>query len=344
MTEWTDERLEALLTASLAAHEVDADPAVARRIALTPAATSRRPRLMIGAAAVAAVVAVVGIAVQGHHHTTPGPVEVTSPTAVPPGHNRALAVAEAGRLLAAVPVPPGSTRSATAPDPALRRLRLTNGPVDPSLTRTRWWVVPLSYRQVVSWYDAHSPASISSVEDPSGSGVVTPGDLYWPVRAADPAAYSAPTVVVSYARLGRHATALRTDVMIAARADRTAETLVPPEVQSVEVSRSSLSGPSRRRETGATSDPALVAKVASAYNGLRGAPAHTMSMPCGSPVGGMHVYAVTFHWPGHTLAVDPGATLCGIGRGLTLDGTELPQRLQDSSALDDDLQAVLDAS
>jgi hypothetical protein len=55
---------------------------------------------------------------------------------------------------------------------------------------------------------------------------------------------------------------------------------------------------------------------------------------CGSPVGIVYVYAVTFHWPGHTLAVDPGAELCGIGRGLTLDGTELTPTLENEDALD----------
>ena len=71
-----------------------------------------------------------------------------------------------------------------------------------------------------------------------------------------------------------------------------------------------------------------------AFDALKGDFASTAPHPCGSPVGLVYTYAVTFHWPGHTLVVDPGQALCGVGRRLTLDGSHLPQTLQDDSELD----------
>jgi hypothetical protein len=150
--------------------------------------------------------------------------------------------------------------------------------------------------------------------------------------------------VVWYARLGAHRTAIRTHVTLAARYDRTSPTLVPATVTSIDITKSAIDGPATPPTNVTVSDPALLSSVVSAFDNLDGAFAHTTPAACGSPVGIVYVYAVTFHWPGHTLAVDPGAALCGIGRGLTLDHTKLPQTLADDHALDAALQAALDAS
>ncbi len=66
MTRWTDERLVALLTDNFAAHEKDADPAVAHRIALTTT-PARRRRWPLIAAAAAVVVLIAGIATYAVH-------------------------------------------------------------------------------------------------------------------------------------------------------------------------------------------------------------------------------------------------------------------------------------
>jgi hypothetical protein len=355
MTNWTDERVVARLTDTFAAHESDADPAAAQRIALAAGPAPRRQwRLLLAAAA--AVVLVAGFTTYAVHTTesshkpatAPTPTVDQTPTIDPipspavAGTNRNLAKTEAARVLATIPVPPGSTRSDS---PARRSDRLSAyiGPVDPSLTRTNRWVVPLSYGDLVAWYDANTPADVSSAFLSHATSPQPAGELDWETRDTS-TAYSSPAVVVWYARLGAHSTAIRIHVTLAARYDRTSETLVPSTVTSIDITKSAIDGPETPPTKATVSDPALLSSVVSAFNNLDGAFAHTTPMACGSPVGIVYVYAVTFHWPGHTLTVDPGAALCGIGRGLTLDHTKLPQTLTDDHALDAALQAALDAS
>jgi hypothetical protein len=263
----------------------------------------------------------------------------TGPSAPEVGQNRALARAVVTHVAATMRIPPGAELD-ESPHHAgrLGHLGCQCGPVDPSLTRTRWWTVPMPYGALVHWYAAHSPARLGSAYFPDGS--VSPhGDLFWEMQAAS-AAYSAPTAVVSYVRSGPGSTALRTDVTLAARDDRTASTLVPPEVTRVDITRTALGGPAHP-EYGTVTDPRLLARVTSAFNHLIGAFARARPVACGSPAGDAYVYAVTFHWRGHTLAVDPGAPLCGVGLGLTLDHVHLPQRLQGDRTLDAALEAGL---
>jgi hypothetical protein len=339
MTPWTDERLVTLLTDTFAAHESVADPAVAQRIAVTAAPRRRWP---LTVAVAAAVVLVSGLTVYAVRATEPPPAPSPAPAIPLPvvpvpiaeGRNRSLADAEARHVLADIPVPPGSTRSGSAPTRELRRLGAYNGPVDRSLTRTAWWVVPLSYTDLVAWYDAHSPADVASTFAPDASSPAPHATLDW--EASTPSeAYSQPAAAVSYIRRGPHITAIRTDATLAARYDRTAETLVPGTVTSIDITKSAIDGEPRPPSSDATvTDPTRLTSIVSTFNDLPGAVANAEPGGCGSPVGIVYVYAVTFRWPGHTLAVDAGTELCGIGRGLTLDGTELTPTLENSEALD----------
>jgi hypothetical protein len=156
--------------------------------------------------------------------------------------------------------------------------------------------------------------------------------------------YSTLAAVVSYARLGPATTAIRTDATLAARYDRTTATLVPSNVTRIDITKTILGNPALHTKTMTATDPALLTRVTAAFNTLGGAAAHTAPMACGSPAGTEYSYDITFHWPGHTLALDPGARLCGVGMGLTLDGKRLPQTLEDDSVLDAALHATLDAS
>ena len=261
------------------------------------------------------------------------------------GTNRALAVAAAARAFRHFPVPPGSTRVKTAPRhaPHLRRLSAYVGPVDTSLTRTGWWLVPLRYGRLVAWYTAHTGAYTGSAYVFGATRPSPDAGLDWQTRDASPA-YSAPVDVVAYTQLGPHLTALRTDVTLAARADRTAKTLVPATVASIDITKRAIDGPNTAPTTVTVTDHMRVLAVVAAFDALKGDFARTEAHPCGSPVGIVYTYAVTFHWPAHTLVVDPGHALCGVGRELTLDGSHLPQTLQDDSELDNALRAAIGGS
>ena len=270
-------------------------------------------------------------------------VVVDVPAPETEGDNRAAAVAEAARVLAAIPVPAGATRAEASPARTLNHLGVYAGPVDRSLTRTRWWIVPMPYRQLVDWYAARTPADDGSAyAGPDSSSPEPEGDLSWQVSARS-GSYSEPAAVVSYARLGPRSTAIRTDATLAARFDRTAETLVPATVTAVDITRTAIDGPDRDPTTATVTDPALLARIVSGFDDLDGALARTTAVGCGSPVGIVHVYALVLHWPGHTMTVDPGQPLCGIGRSLSLDGTELREKLEGDDRLDALLESAFDA-
>jgi len=203
--------------------------------------------------------------------------------------------------------------------------------------------VPLRYDRLVAWYAAQTGANVRSTYV---AGATTPSpdaELAWQTHGAS-SAYSAPVDVVAYTQLGPHLTAVRTEVTLAARADRTAKTLVPATVTSIDITKKAIDGPNASPATVTVTDQMRVLAVVAAFDALKGDFASTGARPCGSPVGLVYNYAVTFHWPAHTLVVDPGQALCGVGRGLTLDGSRLPQTLQDDPELDNALRAAIDGS
>jgi hypothetical protein len=258
--------------------------------------------------------------------------------------NRTLATAEAARLIRDFPVPPGAREQASTPVLRLQHLRAFDGDVDRSLTRTRFWTVPLSARAAVAWYAAHTPANISGAFFDIAKKQLSPlGDLTWETASGSDA-YSAPAYVVSYKRRGPHATALRTDVTLAARYDRAADTKAPTNLTEVEIDKQALNATPAPPDSARVTDPAEIARIVAAFNGLHGDDANVAGFACGSPVGEVDVYTVTFRWPGHILVADPGVPLCDRGRGLTLDGRKLPQTLEDSDTFDNVVQGALTAS
>jgi hypothetical protein len=275
----------------------------------------------------------------------PGAAEQIRPKATPfpamsaTSSHRALAAAEVAHVLATIPLPPGARLSGSRHHGArLDHLGCQCGAVDPSLTRTRWYTVPMSYGELVRWYGVHSPANLGSAHYADGS--VSPhGDLTWPVQVSS-TAYSPPVAVVSYVRRGPFRTAIRTDAMLAARYDRTTSMFAPSDVTRIDITKTALGGEATPT-TATVTDRARIDRVTAAFNDLSGAFAHTLPVGCGSPTSDQYVYAVTFHWPGHVLAVDPGAALCGVGMGLTLDGVKLPRTLEGSPGLDAALEAAL---
>ena len=330
MTHWSDEHLADLLTATFAAHEEDADPLVAHRLALaTPPAPRRVWPGLVAAAVVVLLVAVTVQALRPDDRTSEPAHPVPTPTEA--GHNRRMAEAEAESLLVNVPLPPRARPTPDSPTPQLRRLRAQVGDVDPSLTRTGWWIVPMSYDDLVAWYEDAVPDSFAEAD----------GITWW--TEAGTAAYTTPAVIVSVAHRGEVSTAMRVDVTLAARDDRTAVTYVPQGVTSVDLTRSFPYRPAPPPSTVTVVDRDRIESIVGAFNRLAGAPSRETGTACGSPVGGTHWYALTFHWPGHTLAVSTGQPLCGIGRSLTLDGTRLPATLEDGGGINATLEAAFAA-
>jgi hypothetical protein len=261
------------------------------------------------------------------------------------GSNRRLAVLAAARAIKHFPVPPGSTRLDTPPPHArhLRRLRVFSYPVDPSLTRTQWWLVPRRYDALVAWYAANTPADRDTTSYHSGGKSVPEAELYWRVHDTSKA-YSPPTEVVSYARLGPELTAIRTDVTLAARADRTSKTLVPDNVTSMLISRHAIDGPDTAPKTVTVTDQNFIFAVIDAFDRVRGAYVPAGGSACGSPDRLVYRYSVTFHWPGHTLLVEAGEPLCELGRRLSLDGVQLPEPLEEGHAFVKALRAAFEAA
>jgi hypothetical protein len=97
----------------------------------------------------------------------PPGARVTSNQATGPtlAGNRRLARAEAAKLLALVPVPPGARRLRKAPEQAMSTLGVT-GLAD----AVRSWQLNMSYARASAWIAAHKPAGLAS----TGSGSANP--------------------------------------------------------------------------------------------------------------------------------------------------------------------------
>jgi hypothetical protein len=115
-------------------------------------------------------------------------------------------------------------------------------------------------------------------------------------------------------------------------------------VTTIDITRRAIDGSDTSPKTVTVTDQGHVRAVVTAFDNLRGDFASTEPHPCGSPVGLVYTYAVTFHSADHTLVVDAGQALCGVGRALTLDSSRLPQTLEDNTQLNNALQAAFDAA
>lgn len=343
MSTWTDEQLTELLRDVFAEREARADPETARRIARDTEPVRRNP-WPVAVAGAAILLVLVGISVLRSDKQAEPPLRPPpSPRAVQPvplGYNRTQAMAVAARIFERVPVPPGARRRTEPLSPRLRERGAFIGYIDPSLSRTGFWVVPMSHVDLVRWYADHTPADTA---DATGNGSTTPepdGVMFW-AAGKDRAAYTQPEVIVGYARLGSELTALRIDVTLAARDDRTAETLVPVEdLESVTITPHTVFRGEQPPPPVRVTDPTRLQALGEAFNRARGAASRALPAPCSSPTGDYLEYAVKFRWPGHALEATTGSQLCRIGRDVILDGMTLPQRIGADTRLDDLLDTV----
>ena len=107
-------------------------------------------------------------------------------------------------------------------------------------------MVPPRYDRLVAWHAARTPADMGSTR-PADSASSEPAAGFLWATGDRSTAYSTPIDVVAYARLGEHRTAIRIDVTLAARADRTAQTLAPTTVTSIDVTKRAVDGPTPHR-------------------------------------------------------------------------------------------------
>lgn len=338
MSQWTDEGLTELLRDTFAERESRADPDTARRIARDAKPTHRSPWFVAGAAA-AIILILVGIsALRSDEKSDPPLRPLPSSPAVSPvplGYDRAQATRAAARIFERIPVPPDARPQDEPPAPELRERGAYIDDVDPSLSRTGFWIVPMSHVDLVQWYADHTPADPGETEVSGSSRPEPAGVMDWEV-GKDRAAHTQPAVVVSYARLGPGRTALRVDLTLAARDDRTAETLVPvADLESVTITPHTVSAGAEPPPAVTVTEATQLRALGDAFNHARGAASRALPGPCGSPTGDYLEYAVRFRWPGHTLEATTGRPLCRVGRDLILNGMTLPQRIGIDARLDD---------
>src|SRR6266567_7508134 len=129
----------------------------------------RLPGLLSAVACVAIVLS--GCASQpGGQHPGGARTGTASPRTTKPASPRQLAVADAARIMASFPRPPGSVRTgpiASLTQPGAR-------PITPDLASvTRWWRVSGRPQKVLAWVGAHLPPGFAPAGTGSGSGTGT---------------------------------------------------------------------------------------------------------------------------------------------------------------------------
>jgi hypothetical protein len=292
MKEWTDTDLQTLIGDAMSGREGDVAPGRARELARA-AIPARRHWHGVAAASVGVILvcgAVVYVVARGSDQSiqpvsgpatsTGGPTtNGTEPGTTRENYQRAVAASEAA--VASVPVPDGSQRLAGKPSgwPADENIL---GPADGSLTRTAWWSTPLSVDEVAAFLADHTPPGtrLPSGDNPVVSPILDGAGYaeYNTVVSADPAAYSAPRILVQFAAIGDHS-ALRIDTFLAARYAVPDDDRVAADVTSVEIVRVTApkefggvgdGGPLPPVVLTAADDPAAVDRLVSAFNGLYG--------------------------------------------------------------------------
>jgi hypothetical protein len=203
---------------------------------------------------------------------------------------RQRAVADAARIIAGFPRPPGAVRTGLIA--SLNSPGAGMGTTD-VVTATRWWRVPGQPRAVLSWIRAHLPSGFT----PAGSGFgssgsptsANPVESRTDIFALAPAPSVLPqrqlaVTAVSY----RGQTALRTDAQVAWLPTRPAAERIPPGVRAVTVTPVFGSNPDPRRDrldhAFTVTDPAQVARIVALANGLTIFPPG--ARPCPADFGG----------------------------------------------------------
>jgi hypothetical protein len=232
----------------------------------------RLPRLLSALSAVAcAAVVLSGCGSQPFGQPAAG----HTGTAGPPASPRQRAVADAARIMASFPQPPGAVR--TGPIAALAQPG--ERPATPDLASlSRWWQVPGRPQGVLAWIRAHLPSGYS--QDGTGFGPGSWTDAF--ALPAVPGVLTERELVVLAVR-DRGQTAIRVDAQVVWLSARSAAERVPADVTTITVTPVFGFNPNpraRRLDHGFTvTDPAKVARIVAVVNGLSRFPDGSFSCP-----------------------------------------------------------------
>jgi hypothetical protein len=277
----------------------------------------RLPRLL--SAVVCAAIALSGCGSQSSG-SQPGAARssTASPRTTGPASPGQRAVADAARIMASFPRPPGAVR--TGPIASLSQSGAR--PVTPDLASvTRWWRVPGRPQEVLAWIGAHLRPGFT----PAGTGT---GSGSWTSVFALPAVPDVLTQreLVVLAVRSESQTAIRVDAQVVWLPARPVAERVPPAARVLTVAPVFGFSPDPRAErldrAFTVTDPATVARIAAVVNGLTRFPGGAFSCPAES--GGQ--MRLTFSTrPGGRVVARLTAQYGGCGVvSVRIDGRDMP--------------------
>jgi hypothetical protein len=287
-----------------------------------------RPPLSLRLAGLLSAVACAAVFLSGCGSQPSGPqpsgarTGTASSRSTGPASPRLRAVADAARIMASFPRPPGAVR--TGPIASLTQSGAR--PVTPDLASvTRWWRVPGRPQEVLAWIRAHLPPGFT----PAGTGVGTSaGSGWWTSVFALPAVPDVLTqreLVVLAVRSGTQ-TAIRVDAQVVWLPARPVAERIPPAARVLTVTPVFGFNPDPRAErldrAFTVTDPATVARIAAVVNGLTRFPGGTFSCPAES---GGQMRLTFFTRTGGPMVARLTAPYSGCGVvSVRIDGRDMP--------------------
>jgi hypothetical protein len=263
----------------------------------------------------------------------PGTGSTTAPAAGP----RQRAAADAARIIADFPRPPGAVRTGLIASLTSPGVGIGNADV---ATQTRWWRVSGPPQAVLAWVGAHLPAGFTPAGSGSGSGPGPSPGTTIEMRADMFALPPVPGVLdqrqlVVTAVPYRGETALRTDAQVAWLPARPAAERIPSGVRAVTVTPvfglNRNAGLDRLDHAFTVTDPAKVARIVALANSLTVYPPGVH--PCPADFGGAMRLAFLTRPGGQVLArFSAEYAGCGIV-SVSVGGRTMPA-LSDSTGSD----------
>lgn len=350
MTQSTDDELGALLTETFAAHEHLADPEQAVRLATQPGSPpSQRGRVLIGAAAAVALVAVgASYAVsQGGGSPAPGAAGPSTPGVLggnpplPPlqtdAGNEAAAVRAADQLATGLPVFPDAQETDAADVPALGDDTLsTVHPQGHTIERSRFWTVSgVTSNEVVHWYAGHPPAGFSSGGSDGvggqGDGKTWIDEVYWDPAEGDRLPPSGTSVEIESTAVAS-GVGIRLTVSSVWLPARPLASFVQ-DVTSIDVHSTHDQYGRQERTTHRSftvSSPAAVLRAAVAFNDLPGMT--PIAMPC-PMMADQYTDRIVFHTVTGDVTAVSRSNACGFGMIVRRDGHRVDPQLGEADHL-----------